>query len=202
MECSTAKCYGSDLDSHHSPHGHLPNQSNVFISENGRKLKPSDYATLTFSLNRLWEIGESEDRGFESGDGSSQTNDFKSDTCCFPSLVLSIIRIGKGLSGRTMWLSGISCYSAGGLVSHWGSTIKSLSALFHNTVPVLIWPQMLLGRKTPINKQTKSTWDYYQDQFCDKGRPISPHPPFQQVCHLEKDNQLCLLTNAYHASLT
>ena len=44
----------------------------------------------------FWEIGKCEGRGFKSG--SSQTDDFKIDTCHFTNLVFSIIRIGQGLA--------------------------------------------------------------------------------------------------------
>ena len=65
----------------------------------------------------FWKIGQSEDRGFESGPHgfeppSIQTSDFKIDTYhSLPSLVFGIIWIGQSL--RIMRLSGIAGHGTG-----------------------------------------------------------------------------------------
>ena len=53
-----------------------------------------------------------------------------------------------------MWLIGISGHGADSLFSQWGQHYKfAMSVHCHKSEPILIWPQMLLGRKTTTNKQ-------------------------------------------------
>ena len=54
-----------------------------------------------------------------------------------------------------MWLSGIECHGAGGLVSYYK---VAMSVHCHKSVPVLIWPYMLLGRKITITTITTKAY--------------------------------------------
>ena len=87
-----------------------------------------------------------------------------------PSQVLGIIRIGQELVGSVSWLSGISGHDASGFASQWGR---------HNSVPVLIWPEMLPGRKTSTtNKHSPAEFplNWAAQQHCASWRFIAPPP--------------------------
>ena len=102
---------------------------------------------LSISLP-FWEIGWFGHQGFEPW--SSQMHDLKIDTCGFLARqTLIIIRIGQGLVGSVWGYCYWVGHGADSLVSHWGST---MSVHCHKLVPILIWPYMLLERKTANNK--------------------------------------------------
>ena len=56
-----------------------------------------------------------------------------------------------------MWLKKLSGNGAGGLISQWGSTIKLPWVwTVQGQVPILVWPYMLQGGKTPTNEHSAS----------------------------------------------
>ena len=97
----------------------------------------------------FWEIV-----GFETiGPYPSQTNGLKMYTRHFQARRLTFIRVVQELVGSVsglMWLSGISGYGAGGLVSQSGNTIKS-SWLCTVTSGVVLGRRITTNKHKPVH---------------------------------------------------